>query len=77
MPSAAIRSYSYDCGAKELSVGFVGGGDYIYLGVSQADFDALTVAPSKGSFVNEVIKPRYAFRRCAVDPDGPRPGTKR
>jgi hypothetical protein len=66
MPSNAIRHHSYDGARRELTIGFVGGGDYVYFGVPPQDYEALKGAWSKGNFVNEVIKPRYPFARRHV-----------
>lgn len=63
MPSTAIRSYSYDKGRRELKIRFRPSGDYVYEDVPPEEFAALQAAPSKGTHVNQVIKPRYSFRR--------------
>jgi hypothetical protein len=63
MPSSAIRFHHYDRERAELTIGYVGGGDYVYLEVPPAEYAALKAAPSKGAFVNQVIKTRHPFRR--------------
>lgn len=61
MPSTAIRSYSYDAERRELKVGFRPSGDYVYFDVPPEEYEALRAAQSKGTYVNQVIKPRYRF----------------
>ena len=68
MPSSAIRRYAYDERCRELTVGYVGGGDYVYVGVPPEVFAALQAAPSKGVYVNTMIKPRFAFRTADSSP---------
>ena len=68
MPSTAIRSYSYDAERRELTVRFRPSGDYVYLDVPPAEYEALNAAPSKGTHVNTAIKPRYRFRRGGAAP---------
>jgi hypothetical protein len=63
MPSEAIRFYKYDEAKRELLVGFRGGGDYVYLEVPREEHEALRAAPSKGAYINQVIKAKYRFRR--------------
>jgi hypothetical protein len=62
MPSAAIRFFDYDAGRRELLLGYAGGGEYVYEGVSPAEYAGLKAARSKGGYVNAVIK-RHPFRR--------------
>jgi len=63
MPSEAIRYFHYDAEKRELKVGFRPRGDYVYEDVPPEEFAALKSAPSKGTHINQVIKPRYRFRR--------------
>jgi hypothetical protein len=63
MPSTAIRFHHYDPNRAELTIGYVGGGEYVYLNVSPAEYEALRAAPSRGRYVNEIIKARHPFRR--------------
>ena len=64
MPSTAIRKVSYVRDTRELHVGFVGGGDYVYLDVPAEVYQAYLAAISKGTFVNQVVKAHFAFRRA-------------
>ena len=54
--STAIGSLSYDETKRELYVTWSGGGEYVYYGVSPAIYQAACAAPSKGKFMNRVIK---------------------
>jgi hypothetical protein len=65
MPSTAIRRYDYDAARRELHISYVGGGDYVYLGVPPEEAEALKATRAKGNYVNEVIK-RHPFRRDAA-----------
>jgi hypothetical protein len=53
----------YDADAEEAYVEFHGSGLYAYRGVSPRVYEEFVAADSKGTFVNEVIKPRYPFRK--------------
>ena len=68
MPSTAIRSYRYDPARRKLHVRFLSAPDtaYVYLDVPQAYYLGLELAPSKGAFVNRVIKPRFRCVRLAT-----------
>ena len=67
MPSAAIRTFSYDAGRNELTVVFASGRAYVYSLVTPAVFAAFSAAPSRGAFLNAHIRDRYPFRK--VQPD--------
>lgn len=60
--SSAIRHLVYNPARQELHVFFRGSGDYTYFDVPEAEYQALSVARSKGAFLNKRIKGRY---RCA------------
>ena len=64
MPSEAIRYFHYDPAKRELKVGFRPRGDYIYEDVPAEEIAALQAARSKGTYINQVIKRRYRFRRA-------------
>lgn len=68
MPSAAIRSYSYDPERRELRIRYRPRGEYVYEDVPAEEYAALQAALSKGAHVNTMIKPRYRFRRVGTDP---------
>jgi hypothetical protein len=61
--SSSVARIGYDHTTEEAYVEFHGGGLYAYRGVPLSVFDELAEAGSKGTFVNEVIKDRYPFRR--------------
>ena len=63
-PSCVAR-IGYDPAKEEAYVEYRGSGTYAYSGVSALVFDEFARADSKGTFVNEVIKPRYPFRRVS------------
>ena len=51
-----------------LEVEFHGGSVYEYKGVSRDLYQALMKAPSKGHFLNTLVKPYYKFRKVAPLP---------
>jgi hypothetical protein len=61
MPSSAIEWFGYDDEHRRLLVRFRGKKrkSYAYLGVPRREYEALKAAPSKGIYINTVIKPRY------------------
>lgn len=61
--SSNIEAIGYDDEAMELHVQFLGGALYTYLDVPREVFDDFMAAPSKGSFLNRVIKSVYEFRK--------------
>ena len=62
MPSTAIRHFRYDAANRELQVTFVTARRYVYDHVPQDVFDAFKTAFSKGTFFNQEIRDRYAYR---------------
>jgi hypothetical protein len=70
MPSTAIRSYRYDAARRKLQVRFLSAPDvpYIYLDVPADIYAALQQAPSKGAFVNRVVKQRFRYIRLEPGP---------
>ena len=59
--SRNVRSIGYDEASSTLEVEFNSGGIYQYYGVPRTLFTALMGAPSKGSFVSNIIKDHF---RC-------------
>ena len=59
MPSTEIERYRYDEARRKLFVRFRNGRPYTYHDVPLAEFLALEDAPSKGTFINRVIKAKY------------------
>lgn len=60
--SSAIRSAGYDPDLLILELEFSNGGIYDYYRVSPATYQEFCAADSKGTFVNQNIKPNFEFR---------------
>jgi hypothetical protein len=54
--SSNIAEIGYDLKSKTLQVKFTSGAIYDYYNVSEADYDALMDAPSRGKYLNDEIK---------------------
>jgi len=63
LESSCLRSAGYDPAAGELEVEFTGGGIYRYLRVPEQEYLALLAAESRGRYLNDRNKRRYAYRR--------------
>lgn len=61
--SSNVEAIGYEDSAMELHVQFVGGSLYVYHDVPREVYEDLMVAPSKGSFLNRVIKGVYQFTK--------------
>lgn len=61
--STNIVSMGYDPETETLEVEFSSGAVYQYYNVSQAIYDQMMMAPSKGQFLNTYIKNAYPFSR--------------
>lgn len=61
--SSAIRSMGYDKDRQILEVRYAGGDLYRYFEVPDFVNDALEAAPSKGKFVNGVVKPYFKMEK--------------
>ena len=61
--SSNIEAVGYDETARELHVRFLSSGTYVYHGVPQDVYDELMAAPSKGSYLNRVIKSNYDYSK--------------
>lgn len=61
--SSAVRTMGYDPESSTLEVEFSSGDVYRYYSVAVADVEALILADSKGTFINQVIKAKYRFRQ--------------
>ena len=57
--SSNIEAIGYDQASQELHVRFLSNAEYVYHGVPQEVYDELMAAPSKGSYLNRVIRPSY------------------
>lgn len=72
--SSAVEEVDYAPSARVLDIKYKGGERYSYLKVPRREYEALLAAPSIGAFVNQRIKPNYAFRR---GPAGQRNGRRK
>ena len=63
MPSSVVSGMHYDAATQTLEIVFVSGKVYQYLSVPQHEFDAMKAASSKGTYLNQHIKPKYSFRQ--------------
>jgi len=61
--STSVRSVGYDRRTHALEIEFLSGSVYRYAMVPASVFERLRTAPSVGSFVNSVVKPRYPARK--------------
>ncbi len=60
MPSSVISAMFYDEGRRALTVVYTGRrGIYRYHGVSPEEYAAFRAAPSKGTYLNQIFKPRH------------------
>jgi hypothetical protein len=65
MPSAVIRSFSYDAETRALEVLFTSGRRYVYCNVPGEVAADMKRAFAKGEFFNRAIRGRYRFVRLA------------
>ncbi len=61
--SSSVADIGYDPETQVLEVGFIKGGVYQYYGVPPAVYDEFFYAGSKGTFLNQRIKPFYAYAK--------------
>jgi hypothetical protein len=61
--SSNVEAIGYEDTGMELHVQFLGGGLYVYHDVPREVYDDFMAAPSKGSFLNRVIKGVYQFTK--------------
>lgn len=61
--SSNVAAIGYDENAEEVYVEFLDSGLYAYGGVSLPVFREFQAASSKGSFVNQILKPGYPYRK--------------
>ncbi len=62
--SSCVARLDYDPNAEEVYVEFHDSGLYAYRGVPPHVYEEFLAADSKGTFVNEEIKPRYPYRKA-------------
>jgi hypothetical protein len=61
--STNVEAIGHDPLAQELHVRFLNGATYVYHGVPEDVYLELMAAASKGSYLNRVIKPNYAYSK--------------
>lgn len=64
--SSAIRSIGYDAQFHLLEIEYVSGDTYFYYYVPENEYEQLAKAESKGTYVNQRIKPKYPYRKAAA-----------
>ena len=57
--SSAVASLGYDPHTQTLEIEFVEGRVYQYRGVPPREYEALLQAKSIGTYVNQIVKPKY------------------
>jgi hypothetical protein len=62
--SSWVAAIGYDEVGEELFVALIEGRLYAYAGVPGSVWRDFVAADSKGTFVNETLRPRYPFRRA-------------
>ena len=70
MPSSVVGAFSYDASRHELSIVFQSGRRYVYQGVPEETYRAMTAAFAKGEFFNTEIRGRFRYVRVDVQQDG-------
>jgi hypothetical protein len=63
--SSAVRSVGYDDALHILEVEYISGDVYRYSGVPRRAYERLSKAPSKGTYVNREIKPKFPYAKAA------------
>ena len=61
--SSTLRHVEFDNESKELTVTFLSGARYVYLGVDAKVFLELSAAPSKGKYFAANIKNKFEWRQ--------------
>jgi hypothetical protein len=61
--STSVRSIGYEDSTLTLEVEYVKGGVYRYLAVPSQIYQALLRAPSHGSYLAKMIKPKYVCEK--------------
>jgi hypothetical protein len=61
--SSNVAAVGFDSAMQEIYVKFLSGETYVYSGADEMTFHELRSAPSVGSYLNRVIKGRFAYRR--------------
>jgi hypothetical protein len=61
--SSWVAAIGYDENAREAHIALIDGPGYAYESVPPEVWRRFEAAASKGTFVNEMLKPRYEVRR--------------
>lgn len=61
--SSNIEAIGYNSDAQELYIQFLSGATYVYYGVPEHVYEEIMDAPSKGSYLNRVIKGVYEYAK--------------
>ncbi|MET3499680.1 uncharacterized protein with von Willebrand factor type A (vWA) domain [Mucilaginibacter rubeus] len=64
MPSAVIKSYSYDAASETLEIVYHSGKVYHYLNVPEKVFKEMRSTMVKGIWFNRYIKGKYPFEEA-------------
>lgn len=61
--SSAMRRLGYESSTFELGIEYPSGDVYVYLDVPPEEYEAIMAAESKGTYLNQVFKPKeYRYR---------------
>ena len=66
MPSSVVAHYRYDREKLILTVHFVSGLVYEYLGVPENIYEAMRLCQSKGIYLNKYIKGNYEYKKVSL-----------
>jgi hypothetical protein len=61
--SSNIEAIGYNSDAQELHIQFLSGATYVYYGVPEHIYEEIMDAPSRGSYLNRVIKGVYKYAK--------------
>ncbi|MCE7038835.1 KTSC domain-containing protein [Dyadobacter sp. CY312] len=70
MPSSVVAGFFYDPLSRILTVKYVSGTLYDYLDVPEEEYEKMKAAFSKGTFLNQSIKGKYAFKKRTAGKSG-------
>jgi len=63
MPSSVVAHMHYYPEVAVLRITFTSGDRYDYIKVPADVYEAMKKAPSKGEYLNKVIKPHYTYKK--------------
>lgn len=61
--SSNVEAIGYDSGTQELHVQFLRSGTYVYYNVEEWVFEEFMQADSKGTYLNNNIKPSHEYAK--------------